>query len=178
MANDIINRHLRSNKEHKDLLLQFGVQQLQLGSLCPLHNRFENVLLSLQLFLQQGPLLLQMAPDQFGPLFGLIRYQLFKGRIVDEFVFTANQNGMNFWWWKQKFRGDPFCGRLYFFPLTIRSTADTWFFWMVAFSFCCRFLIESRSFWCFLVALANALSLRRDSRVTGSNFISSAIRFG
>lgn len=37
-----------------------------------------------------------MAPDQFGPLFGLIRYQLFKGRIVDEFVFTANQNGMNF----------------------------------------------------------------------------------
>jgi hypothetical protein len=26
----------------------------------------------------------------------LIRYQLFKGRIVDEFVFTANQNGMNF----------------------------------------------------------------------------------
>jgi hypothetical protein len=29
-----------------------------------------------------------------------------------------------------------------------------------------------------LVALANALSLRRDSRVTGSNFISSAIRFG
>jgi hypothetical protein len=96
MANDIINRHLRSNKEHKDLLLQFGVQQLQLGSLCPLHNRFENVLLSLQLFLQQGPLLLQMAPDQFGPLFGLIRYQLFKGRIVDEFVFTANQNGMNF----------------------------------------------------------------------------------
>jgi hypothetical protein len=39
-----------------------------------------------------------MASDQLGPLFSLLRYQLFKGWIVDEFVFTAhaNQKGMNF----------------------------------------------------------------------------------
>jgi hypothetical protein len=39
-----------------------------------------------------------MASDQLGPLFGLLRDQLFKGRIVDEFVFTAhaNKKGMNF----------------------------------------------------------------------------------